>query len=201
MNLNKMKLAGLRKLAVEKKVEGAEELETRSQLIEAIEAKLASNEPEEEPKAPSKEMPLEPGEGDTDEEESDTDEDDETSGEGDGDEPSRLKEPSVTGPGVVDERVAVGSKAERMKKKLAKQPKVRVLIPKEKKEPKGATFPVQINGYRLNIRKGVYVEVPEQIADVIRDSQEQTEAADEEFKRTETGEPMRIEGNAPSALQ
>ena len=83
-------------------------------------------------------------------------------------------EDKVVAPGVEEERVSVGSKAERMKSKLAKQPKVRVLIQAEEGDKRGSTISVILNGYRLNIQKGVYVDVPEQIADVIMKSQKQT---------------------------
>jgi hypothetical protein len=61
----------------------------------------------------------------------------------------------------------VGSKAEIMKEALSKQPKVRILIPLMPDEKFGVTESVILNGYRLNITKGVYVNVPEQVAQVI----------------------------------
>lgn len=70
-----------------------------------------------------------------------------------------------------------GSKSAIMRAKLEKQPLVRVLIPRENKEPRGATFPVTLNGYRLNMKKGIYVEVPKQVADVIQTHFNQTEEA------------------------
>lgn len=82
--------------------------------------------------------------------------------------------PVGLGEGIEEGHVPVGSKAEIMREHLAKQPKVRILIPVEGKEKPGITIPVTINGYRLNIMKGVYVEVPEQVADMIMKSQKQT---------------------------
>jgi len=80
----------------------------------------------------------------------------------------------LVGEGLAEGHVAVGSKAETMRARLAEQPKVRIFIQREPKEPVGATLSVILNGYRLNIQKGVYVDVPEQIADVVMKSQKQS---------------------------
>ena len=80
----------------------------------------------------------------------------------------------VTGMGIKEEHVPVGSKSAKMKARLAKQQKVRILIPLEGKEKIGATESVILNGSRLNILKGIYVDVPEQVADVLEDSLKQT---------------------------
>ncbi len=101
------------------------------------------------------------------------------------------EEPSV---GVEEDRTPVGSKAAIMKAKLAKQPKVRILIPLEGKEKIGSTMPVTLNGYRLNIQKGVYVDVPEQVARIIMKSQQQTIAA-LDGENPKTGKKTRLEGN------
>ncbi len=80
--------------------------------------------------------------------------------------------------GVVEfKSPAHGSKAAIMKKQLDAQPKITIMIPLGLGEPRGATHPVQLNGYRLNIRKGVYVDVPLQIAKVVMESQQLTEEA------------------------
>jgi len=95
----------------------------------------------------------------------------------------------VAAPGVEEGHVPVGSDAERMRAHLAKQPKVRVLIPLIGKEMQGTTMSVIINGYRLNIAKGVYVDVPEQVADMIMESQKQTVKA--------LDHPLKLKGNRP----
>lgn len=69
------------------------------------------------------------------------------------------------------------TKPERMKQALDKQDKVKIFIPLEGKEPKGAVETVIVNGYRFDIMKGVKVEVPEQIADIIHDSMHKTDEA------------------------
>lgn len=69
------------------------------------------------------------------------------------------------------------SKAQRMKEHLAGQEKVTMFIPLEGKEKPGTTEPVTINGYRLNVPKGVYVKVPLQVADILKDYLKQTQEA------------------------
>lgn len=89
------------------------------------------------------------------------------------------------------------SKADHMRNVLAKQGKVKILVPLEGKETKGvvdwvynsktdrdeqvhrggAIQPVTLNGYQYLVPKGVYVEVPEQIAQVIQDKYQQTSEA------------------------
>lgn len=70
------------------------------------------------------------------------------------------------------------TKRDRMKAHLAEQPKVRMIIPLEGKEVRGKAFEtVILNGYRLNIPKGVYVDLPEQVAEVLNQSNAQIEEA------------------------
>jgi hypothetical protein len=68
-------------------------------------------------------------------------------------------------------------KAERMRLQLEAQPKVAIMIPLGHGEAAGSTESVILNGYRLNIRKGEYVHVPEQVARIIMESQQQTQQA------------------------
>jgi hypothetical protein len=75
------------------------------------------------------------------------------------------------------------SDADKMKANLAAQPKVRIYVPLEGKEKMGTQLPVTVNGYRVNIPKGVYVDVPEQIADIVTYSLNQTQQAIESSKR------------------
>lgn len=89
--------------------------------------------------------------------------------------PEEAVEPVPTG--VSDEHAPVGSKAQRMKEVLAKQPKVRILIPLGESERIGSTKQVILNGYRLNIQKGVYVEVPEQVATLVEESEKMSRQA------------------------
>jgi len=70
-----------------------------------------------------------------------------------------------------------GSKAAKMKEKLLEQPRVRILIPRPHGEKKAIEYSVCLNGYRLDFPKNQYIDVPEQVAEIIMDSQQQTEAA------------------------
>jgi len=148
MNPNTIKTAELRKMAEKKEIKGWEDME-RKDLIKALkpkkEPKKGSKAATPKEEAPEEEVPKLP-----------------------------METPVGLGAGIIEGHVPVGSKAEIMREHLAKQPKVRILIPVEGKEKPGITVPVTINGYRLNIMKGVYVEVPEQVADAVMKSQKQT---------------------------
>ncbi len=92
-----------------------------------------------------------------------------------------------------------GGKAEIMRRKLASQPKVPIFIPLQGNEPFGSTYPMILNGYRLNIKKGMYVHVPKQVAEVYMASQQQTvEAINNYFLMNEQGisQAMREHGTA-----
>lgn len=66
------------------------------------------------------------------------------------------------------EEAAFQKTAADMKAMLDAQPKVKIYVPLENGEPKGTLLPVNINGYRVNVPKGVVnVEVPEAIADIV----------------------------------
>lgn len=73
------------------------------------------------------------------------------------------------------------SKAAKMKAHLAKQPKVMFLIPLTIGEKRGAVETWQANGYRLNILKGVLVEIPKQVAESLAESYQLTQEAGENF--------------------
>ena len=82
-----------------------------------------------------------------------------------------------------------------MRLHLEAQPKVAIIIPLTPGEVAGSTESVILNGYRLNIRKGEYVHVPEQVARVIMESQQQTaQAIDNYFL-------MNTEGKSPAMRQ
>ena len=82
-----------------------------------------------------------------------------------------------TKPGSEASDPQAGTKAERMKETLLKQPRVRILVPRASGEKKSIPLSVTLNGYRLDYPKNVYLDVPQQVADLIMDSQGQTEAA------------------------
>lgn len=78
---------------------------------------------------------------------------------------------------------APGSKAEKMKKNLLGQTTVRVIVPRQQNEAPGIPLSVNLDGYRLDFPKQRYIDVPQQIAEVIMDSLSQTEAAFENMQR------------------
>jgi hypothetical protein len=66
------------------------------------------------------------------------------------------------------EEAAFQKTANDMKAVLAAQPQVAIYVPLENGEPKGTQLPVNINGYRMNIPKGVVnVMVPQSVAEII----------------------------------
>ena len=71
----------------------------------------------------------------------------------------------------------VGSKSAGMKKFLLSQPKVSIFVPKAETEDPKVQLSVNLNGYRLDFPKNVYLEVPQQIAEVIRESLNQQASA------------------------
>jgi len=185
MNLNATKTADLRKMAKKQKIEGYEELE-RKELLVALK-------PKEEPEEKKVKQVVESQEGEATTEETG----EATTGEVTLEEP---EEPEL-GDGITEGHFPAGSKAEIMRVHLAKQPKIRILIPVEGKEKPGMTVPVTINGYRLNIAKGVYVEVPEQVADMIMKSQKQTvEALNNPLNLSNPRHPRKQSGEGVGSL-
>jgi hypothetical protein len=70
-----------------------------------------------------------------------------------------------------------GGKAAIMKKQLLAQPKVTLFVPRHEGEDPSIKLSVNINGYRLDLPKQTYLEVPQQVAEIIKESLGQTEAA------------------------
>lgn len=67
-----------------------------------------------------------------------------------------------------NEEAAFQKTADDMKAMLDAQPKVAIYVPLENGEPKGTQLPVNINGYRVNVPKGVVnVMVPQAIAEIV----------------------------------
>lgn len=58
-------------------------------------------------------------------------------------------------------------KAQEMRKKLMSQPRVPVMIPLGNEEKIGSTHQVTLNGYTMFIRKGMMVDVPLQVKEVL----------------------------------
>lgn len=68
---------------------------------------------------------------------------------------------------------ALKESARQMKEALDAQPKVSMMIPFDPGvKPEDATkipFHINLNGYVMNLPRGVYIDVPKQVADVIRE--------------------------------
>jgi len=90
----------------------------------------------------------------------------------------QVQEKSVETPAQPEQRSGAKEEADfnktvsDMKSYLAEQPKVSVYVPLEIGEDlRSHPFvPVTINGYRLNVPKGVRVDVPKPVADIIFES-------------------------------
>lgn len=92
------------------------------------------------------------------------------------------------------EEAAFQETANDMKTLLASQPTVRILVPYEQGEPKGTQLPVNINGYRLNVPKGVYVEVPQTVAEIVMASQDVYEQASSSVvSQNDPDKPLRLD--------
>lgn len=70
-----------------------------------------------------------------------------------------------------------GSKAEVMKKKLLKQPRISTFIPRPPGEDPDIYQSVTLNDYRLDLPKDTYLELPKQVAETIRESHKQQAVA------------------------
>lgn len=72
--------------------------------------------------------------------------------------------------------------AKQTKEALDKEQRVTIMIPLGINEPEGATHPVGLNGYNFLIRKNSYVEVPMTIAEMIKESFNQTRKAGQQYR-------------------
>lgn len=75
-----------------------------------------------------------------------------------------------------------GSKAAIMKVNLLSQPRVSIFIPRREGESPKVTLSVNLNGYRLDLPKQTYLELPKQVAEVIIESQRQQVQALQPFR-------------------
>lgn len=75
-----------------------------------------------------------------------------------------------------------GGKAQAMKIQLLSQPRVVVMIPVDSGSSPDVPFDVTLNGYRLSLPRNQYIEVPQQVAEVIKQSHNQTTQALDQFK-------------------
>jgi hypothetical protein len=78
--------------------------------------------------------------------------------------------------------IELRGRARTTKEILDRQPKVRFMIPLDMGEKKGSYHEVQINGYVLHIQKGVFVDLPKTVADLLAESMDLTNEAGSEFR-------------------
>jgi len=76
----------------------------------------------------------------------------------------------------------VGSKAEAMKKFSLEQPKIRMIVPAQEGGDSKVPLSVNLNGYRLDFPRNTYIEMPENFATVVMESQRQQEDALKPFQ-------------------
>ena len=79
--------------------------------------------------------------------------------------------------GINHEPFSPGGKTELMFDNLCEQTKKPLFVPFLIGEKTGAIADVCLNGLKINILKGIYVEVPQQIAEIMMESLNQTAAA------------------------
>jgi hypothetical protein len=100
------------------------------------------------------------------------------------------------------EEAAFQKTANDMKDVLEAQKKVTIMVPYEPGEPKGTQLPVNINGYRVNVPKGVYVEVPQTVAEIVMASQNvYQEASSAVMSQNDPAKPLRLDLQGESDKQ
>ena len=79
--------------------------------------------------------------------------------------PAKAEKPQRSG---IKEEADAKETANSVQAMLAKQSKVQVFVPLSDGEPKGTQLPVEINGHKMFVPKGVPgVEVPQSVAEII----------------------------------
>lgn len=71
-------------------------------------------------------------------------------------------------PELTESKINEGAKE--IGKLLAKEGKITIIIPKDPLNPSDDTVPVCINGYKYRIKRGVEVEVPRPVKDVLKNA-------------------------------
>lgn len=68
------------------------------------------------------------------------------------------------------------------KEQMLKKPKVRIFIPKFGDKNGDVPLSININGYRMSLKTGMYHDLPENVAKIVAERYEQGEAAGKEFR-------------------
>ncbi len=74
-------------------------------------------------------------------------------------------EPTARSAASIDKKIDKGMKS--VKEHLDRQPKIMFYVPLANGESEGAYESVQINGYTVQVKKGVSVNLPEQIVEML----------------------------------
>ena len=72
-------------------------------------------------------------------------------------------------------------KAKTTRDKIMAEPKIKFLVPLDINEKQGTILPVTINGWRLNIPKGIFIDLPQSIAVMLAEKYQITSEAGKEF--------------------
>lgn len=157
MDYSKMKYNDLK---AEAKNQGLDASGTKEELI----ARLSGS--GEKPPAPAKKSVAKPSD------EADENDGDDVDSEDDSEEDVKPSTPAKKAVAVKQSATQLHrTRALKMKEKLDKQPKVRVLIPfnsgENPEQAKKIAFHVNLNGWTIDIPRGVMVDVPEQVAKVV----------------------------------
>ena len=99
--------------------------------------------------------------------------------------PVATKKASIDGPGVKCDTVEPGSKAERQLIYFAGCPKVSTRILRREGEKPGAFETIIVNSLRINVLKGVAVQLPEPVVAIIDDAFYRTDQAINNTKVTD----------------
>ena len=97
------------------------------------------------------------------------------------------EEHPVTGTSGISDSIHViaerpgNAKAFAMRDYLATRPRVTFLIPRKEGEPANIVETVIMNGWRFNIKKGEYVDIPIDVADILKASYAHTMNDNQQF--------------------
>ena len=94
----------------------------------------------------------------------------------------RKHEKTFNAVGINHEPFSPGGKAQLMFDNLCEQPRKPLFVPFLIGEKYGAVADICLNGLKINILKGVYVEVPQQVAEIMMESLNQTAMAPDMLK-------------------
>lgn len=109
----------------------------------------------------------------------------------------RNHEKTFDGPGIGHWKFEIGSDAENQFKFYCSQPTFKLFIPLSPDEKFGSLATPQVNGLKVGIYKGAYVDVPQSLAEIVMESLNQTQRAttDVQLRNPDSGhiKPARLD--------